>query len=78
MLDWWHGWKRLTYVGGRIYDCSGNLKPNCWKKHVDDLRAVARSMPDHVEEVALYDLLKKHFNPGIDAWEEELELERFH
>ena len=55
-LRWWED-----------YDCSGNLEPNCWKKHVDNPRPVAGSVSDQVEEVALYDLLKKHFNTGMDT-----------
>ena len=65
-LKWWQD-----------YDTNGNPTPNCWRRHGDKPRPVAGSVPEGVEEVALFDLLRSQFSPDTDAREAELELERF-
>ncbi|KAI5809502.1 hypothetical protein DFH27DRAFT_605918 [Peziza echinospora] len=66
-LKWWED-----------YDSAeGSVPPNCWRKNSDMKNPPRHGVPENVEEVSLYDFLKKHFNSDMDAREAELELNKF-
>ncbi|KAF8440592.1 hypothetical protein BGX38DRAFT_1332112 [Terfezia claveryi] len=51
--------------------------PNCWRRHTD----MKRPIPDgsrNIEEVSLYELLKKQFSGEVDARAAEIELGKYH
>ena len=47
------------------YDRSGKPWPNCWRKQADNPHYVRGSVPDSVEEISLYDILRERFGANI-------------
>ncbi|KAI5806362.1 hypothetical protein EDC01DRAFT_626445 [Geopyxis carbonaria] len=61
---WWEDYRK-----------GGGAKPNCWKR--SELNPEGSTKPDSVEEISLYDILKRYFPEENDEIEASLELKRF-
>ncbi|KAF8456997.1 hypothetical protein BGX38DRAFT_893005 [Terfezia claveryi] len=60
------------------YDSKGDSdSPNCWRKH-EDMKKPILDGRGNIEEVSLYELLKKQFSREVDARAAEIELGRYH
>ncbi|KAI5779508.1 hypothetical protein EDC01DRAFT_633802 [Geopyxis carbonaria] len=61
---WWEDYRKY-----------GGVKPNCWKK--SELNPDGSTKPDYIEEVSLFEILKKSFPEENDEIEAALELKRY-
>ncbi|KAI5803929.1 hypothetical protein EDC01DRAFT_627733 [Geopyxis carbonaria] len=61
---WWEDYRKY-----------GGVKPNCWKK--SELHPDGSTKPDYIEEISLYEILRKSFPEENDEIEAGLELKRY-